>query len=131
MPLLAVLGAEVAETYAALHRDHGVELRLDSGVVEIIGDADRVTGIRLADGNVVAADTIVIGVGIVPNTALADRPGWRSTTASSSTNTWSRPTPTYSPPAMSPTPTTRYWELTCASSTGRPPSTRDRSRRRT
>jgi len=75
LPLLAVLGAEVAETYAALHRDHGVELRLNSGVLEILGKDDRATGIRLTDGTVVEADAIVVGVGIVPNTALAETAG--------------------------------------------------------
>jgi 3-phenylpropionate/trans-cinnamate dioxygenase ferredoxin reductase subunit len=75
LPLLAVLGAEVAETYAALHRDHGVELRLNSGVREIVGKDNRATGIRLTDGTVVEADAIVVGVGIVPNTALAETAG--------------------------------------------------------
>lgn len=75
LPLLGVLGAEVAETYAALHRAHGVELRPRSGVVEIIGAADKVTGVRLADGDVVAADAVVIGVGILPNIELAAAAG--------------------------------------------------------
>lgn len=35
LPLLSVLGAEVAETYAALHRAHGVEGRMDAGVAEL------------------------------------------------------------------------------------------------
>ena len=75
LPLLAVLGAEVAETYAALHRAHGVELRLGADVAEIIGAADKVTAVRLADGDVVAADTVVIGVGILPNIELAAAAG--------------------------------------------------------
>jgi len=74
LPLLAVLGAEVAETYAALHRAHGVEGRMGADVVEIIGAADKVTGV-LADGDVVAADTVVIGVGILPNIELAASAG--------------------------------------------------------
>ena len=73
--MLAVLGAEVAETYAALHRAHGVERRMGADVVEIIGAADKVTGVRLADGDVVAADTVVIGVGILPNIELAASAG--------------------------------------------------------
>jgi 3-phenylpropionate/trans-cinnamate dioxygenase ferredoxin reductase subunit len=74
LPLLGVLGAEVAAIYAALHRAHGVELRPGSGVAEIIG-ADTVSGVRLADGDVVAADTVVIGVGILPNIELAAAAG--------------------------------------------------------
>ena len=75
LPLLAVLGAEVAETYAALHRAHDVELRPNAGVAEIIGATDKATGVRLADGDVVAADAVVIGVGITPNTELAAAAG--------------------------------------------------------
>ncbi len=75
LPLLGVLGAEVAETYAALHRAHGVELRPNAGVAEIIGASDKATGVRLADGDVVAADAVVIGVGIMPNTELAAAAG--------------------------------------------------------
>ncbi|AEV70830.1 NAD(P)H-nitrite reductase [Mycolicibacterium rhodesiae NBB3] len=75
LPLLAVLGAEVAETYAALHRAHGVEGRMNAGVAEIIGDSDKATGVRLVDGDVVAADAVVVGVGITPNTELAAAAG--------------------------------------------------------
>lgn len=75
LPLLAALGAEVAETYAALHRRHGVELRLNSGVLEIVGRDHRATGVRLTDGSVVEADMIIVGVGIEPDTALAEEAG--------------------------------------------------------
>ena len=75
LPLLGVLGAEVAETYAALHRAHDVELRLNAGVAEIVGAAGKATGVRLADGDVVAADAVVVGVGITPNTELAAAAG--------------------------------------------------------
>jgi 3-phenylpropionate/trans-cinnamate dioxygenase ferredoxin reductase component len=75
LPLLAVLGAEVAETYAALHRAHDVELRTNADVAEIIGAVGKVTGVRLADGDVVAADAVVVGVGITPNSELAAAAG--------------------------------------------------------
>lgn len=75
LPLLAVFGAEVAETYAALHRAHGVEGRMNAGVAEIVGVNDKVAGVRLADGDVVAADAVVVGVGITPNSELAAAAG--------------------------------------------------------
>lgn len=74
LPLLQVLGAEVAATYADLHRTHGVDLRLDSEVIEIVGSGNGATGVRLADG-VVQADAVVVGVGITPNTELAEAAG--------------------------------------------------------
>ncbi len=74
LPLQRVLGPEVARIFAALHREHGVQLRLDAGVVEITG-AGRASGVRLADGTVVEADAVVVGVGITPNTELAEAAG--------------------------------------------------------
>lgn len=75
LPLLGVLGAEVAQTYAELHRRHGVELRLNCRVSQIVGEAGKVTGVELADGSRIPADTVIIGVGIEPNTQLAEAAG--------------------------------------------------------
>jgi 3-phenylpropionate/trans-cinnamate dioxygenase ferredoxin reductase component len=75
LPLLRVLGPEVAQVFAGLHRDHGVDLRLGVGVAEITGTAGRASGVRLTDGTEVVADLIIVGVGITPNTQLADAAG--------------------------------------------------------
>jgi 3-phenylpropionate/trans-cinnamate dioxygenase ferredoxin reductase subunit len=75
LPLLGVLGAEVAETYADLHRAHDVELRTNSGVAEILGAGGKVAGVRLAGGDAMVADVVIVGVGITPNTALAAAAG--------------------------------------------------------
>ncbi len=75
LPLLKVLGREVAEIYAALHRAHGVTLCLGAGVEEITATNRRATGVRLADGSVIDADAVVVGVGITPNAALAEAAG--------------------------------------------------------
>ena len=75
LPLLAVLGRELAEIYAALHRAHGVKLRLGAGLAEISGRDGRAVGVRLQDGEAIDADAVVVGVGITPNTALAQTAG--------------------------------------------------------
>ena len=75
LPLLKVLGREVAQIYAALHRAHGVTLRLAVGVAEITGTDRRATGVRLADDSVIDADAVVVGVGIAPNAGLAEAAG--------------------------------------------------------
>jgi 3-phenylpropionate/trans-cinnamate dioxygenase ferredoxin reductase subunit len=75
LPLLRVLGPEVARVFADLHRDHGVELRLGVQVAEITGSAGTADGVRLADGTRIDADVVVVGVGIVPNTGLAEAAG--------------------------------------------------------
>jgi 3-phenylpropionate/trans-cinnamate dioxygenase ferredoxin reductase component len=74
LPLLRVLGREVAEVFASLHRDHGVDVRTGVQVAEITG-AGRADGVLLGDGSRVAADVVVVGVGITPNTQLAAQAG--------------------------------------------------------
>lgn len=83
LPLLRVLGREVAQVFADLHRDHGVDLRFGVSVEAVTGGpaadgadpAGTVTGVRLAGGTTVPADTVVVGIGISPNTALAEAAG--------------------------------------------------------
>ncbi|HEY2224247.1 NAD(P)/FAD-dependent oxidoreductase [Actinomycetospora sp.] len=72
-PLLAALGPEIAAVFADLHREHGVDLRLGVHVAEIVGKDGAVAGVRLADGAVVDADVVVVGIGATPNTGLAER----------------------------------------------------------
>jgi 3-phenylpropionate/trans-cinnamate dioxygenase ferredoxin reductase subunit len=75
LPLLRVLGPEVATVFADLHRAHGVDLRLGVTVAELTGRDGAVTGVRLGDGTVVPADLVVVGVGIAPNDLLAREAG--------------------------------------------------------
>jgi 3-phenylpropionate/trans-cinnamate dioxygenase ferredoxin reductase component len=75
LPLLRVLGREVAEVFASLHHDHGVEIRTSVQVTEITGSGGRADGVLLGDGSRVAADVVVVGVGITPNTQLAAQAG--------------------------------------------------------
>jgi 3-phenylpropionate/trans-cinnamate dioxygenase ferredoxin reductase subunit len=65
-----VLGAEVGQYYADLHRSHGVQLRFGVGVEGIEG-RDRVEGVRFADGTTAEADVVVLGVGVRPAVDLA------------------------------------------------------------
>jgi len=75
LPLLAALGREAAEVFAKLHRDHGVDLRLNAAVEEIVTDHGAATGLRLGDGSTVAADTVLVAVGAAPNIQLAEQAG--------------------------------------------------------
>ena len=63
--LARVAGVELSRFYEKEHRDHGVDLRLGVCVDAIEGDT-RVTGVRLADGEVVPADLVIVGIGIIP-----------------------------------------------------------------
>ena len=74
LPLLNVLGQQLAGWFAGLHREHGVDLRTSVDVEGFEGD-DHVTGVRLADGTVIEADVVLVGVGAIPNTDLAQAAG--------------------------------------------------------
>jgi 3-phenylpropionate/trans-cinnamate dioxygenase ferredoxin reductase component len=75
LPLIGALGEEVGTVFATLHREHGVDLRLQSQVEEITTADGKATGLRLGDGSKVAADAVLVAVGAQPNVELADRAG--------------------------------------------------------
>ncbi len=62
-------GADLAAFFAEQHRARGVDLRLGAAVEAIETRGDRATGVRLATGEVLPADAIIVGIGIVPNVA--------------------------------------------------------------
>jgi 3-phenylpropionate/trans-cinnamate dioxygenase ferredoxin reductase component len=75
LPLIGALGEEVGTVFATLHRDHGVDLRLQCQVEEITTADGKATGLRLGDGSTVAADAVLVAVGAHPNVELADQAG--------------------------------------------------------
>ncbi len=74
-PLFGVVGHHVGATFAALHRDHGVDLRLGTKVRGFTGDDGQVASVRLHGGASIPADTVVVGIGVIPNIALAEVAG--------------------------------------------------------
>lgn len=69
-PLIRGLGAEMGDAIATLHRDHGVDVRCDVRIDALVDD-----GVRLADGEVVLADVVVVGIGVAPNTGWLEGSG--------------------------------------------------------
>lgn len=67
VPLANVIGETLGSFVRDLHEEHGVEFRLGRSVSEI--QADQVV---LDDGTTEGADLVVIGVGVIPRTALAE-----------------------------------------------------------
>ena len=74
VPLERVLGAEVGGVYRDLHREHGVDLRLGTGVEAFEGDG-RVRRVRTSDGGAIDCDVVVVGVGVTPRAGLAEAAG--------------------------------------------------------
>src|SRR6267378_1670504 len=69
VPPARVLGDEVGQALAAIHREKGVELVLEDSVAALEGSA-RVERVRTTRGRVLECDMVVAGIGIVPNTEL-------------------------------------------------------------
>jgi 3-phenylpropionate/trans-cinnamate dioxygenase ferredoxin reductase subunit len=74
VPLERVLGPEVGGVYRDLHTEHGVRLRMGTSVEAFVG-RERVEGVRTGDGETIPCDFVVVGVGVEPRTALAERAG--------------------------------------------------------
>ncbi len=75
LPLLRVLGAELAQMFADLHRGHGVSFHLEASVAGIEVAGGRATGVTLGDGTRLPADLVVVGIGAQPNVELAREAG--------------------------------------------------------
>jgi len=60
-----VAGPDLSSFYENEHRAHSVDVRLGVAVTAIEGEG-KVTGVRLADGTIVPADLVVVGIGIIP-----------------------------------------------------------------
>jgi NADPH-dependent 2,4-dienoyl-CoA reductase/sulfur reductase-like enzyme len=76
LPLLGVLGAQLAVVFADLHRNHGVSLRTGVALTEIRTDhTGAAAGVRLADGTTIDATAVVVGIGVTPRIELARNAG--------------------------------------------------------
>ncbi|MBO9581110.1 MAG: FAD-dependent oxidoreductase [Sphingobium sp.] len=63
-------GTDISDFYAAEHRAHGVDVRLSAKVEAIETDADgRATGVRLEGGEILPADAVIVGIGIISEVA--------------------------------------------------------------
>jgi len=69
-----VVAPPVSAFYEREHRQHGVNLMLETGIRGFRGQT-QVDGVVLTDGSTVAADLVVTGIGIVPNTEIAAAAG--------------------------------------------------------
>jgi 3-phenylpropionate/trans-cinnamate dioxygenase ferredoxin reductase component len=74
LPLLRVLGPEIAHVFVDLHREHGVTFHFGAEVREFQGRG-RVSSVVLQNGTTLPADAVVVGVGVQPNVALAQSAG--------------------------------------------------------
>ena len=69
------LSAPMSDFFADRHRAMGVKLRLGEGVQAIAGEGGQVAGVVLAGGETLSADLVLIGIGVLPDIALAEAAG--------------------------------------------------------
>ena len=74
VPLERVLGKELGAFYRDVHEGHGVELRSETGVEAFEGQGSVAT-VRTSDGQSIACDFVVVAVGVIPRTGLAEAAG--------------------------------------------------------
>ncbi|MDV2477123.1 NAD(P)-binding protein [Rhodococcus zopfii] len=73
--LARVASPELSAALTRFHRDRGTRILTGAEVREITGTAGRVGGVTLADGTDIACDLVLVGVGAIPNDALARESG--------------------------------------------------------
>jgi 3-phenylpropionate/trans-cinnamate dioxygenase ferredoxin reductase subunit len=70
-----VVSPVLSAYYRELHQSRGAEVRLGASVTEIVGAAGRASGVRCGDGTLLPADLVIVGIGVIPNDALASAAG--------------------------------------------------------
>lgn len=66
---------QVSEFYRAAHERRGTTVRLGVSVTELVGRDGRVTGVALDGGEIVPAEVVLIGIGVVPRLEIAEQLG--------------------------------------------------------
>ena len=69
-----VVAPEVSAFYEGVHRDHNVTLRLATGVRGFSGK-DHVSSVELDNGERLDTDAVIVGIGVLPNTSIAETAG--------------------------------------------------------
>lgn len=73
--LARVAGEPVSRFFEAEHRAHGVDIRLGCAVACIEETEGAASGVRLADGELLACDMVIVGIGIIPAIAPLEAAG--------------------------------------------------------
>ncbi|MCD1617133.1 NAD(P)/FAD-dependent oxidoreductase [Salipiger manganoxidans] len=73
--LQRVAAPQTSDWFRALHTAHGVDLREGVGLGRLTGSEGRVRAADLTDGSTLPVDFVIVGVGILPETALAEASG--------------------------------------------------------
>ncbi len=75
VPLSMAIGPELGGFFRKLHERHGVQFRLPASAAEISGTGGKASAVVTNSAEVLPADLVVVAVGVVPDTALAEAAG--------------------------------------------------------
>lgn len=75
VPMARALGEHLGEWLANVHREEGVDVRLETGITGFDGLDGRVTAMLLTSGERVPVDAVVVGIGVIPNDEIAKNAG--------------------------------------------------------
>lgn len=69
------VGEETAQFFLDAHRARGLDIRLGAKITRFTGSEGAVSGVELEGGTVLPAQIVLVGIGVVPNTELAEQMG--------------------------------------------------------
>ncbi len=70
-PMARAVSPEMSHFFRGAHERHGVRFAFGATVVRVLGRDGRASGVETADGRRFAADLVLVGIGVIPNTELA------------------------------------------------------------
>lgn len=73
--LSRVAGEDISQFFAEAHRQNGVDIRFGTGVSQILGEDGAISAVELSDGTTLAADMMIVGIGIDPVIAPLEQAG--------------------------------------------------------
>jgi 3-phenylpropionate/trans-cinnamate dioxygenase ferredoxin reductase subunit len=76
-PMARAITPAMSALFGAAHAGWGVNIRYGTGIGRVLGENGRVSGVETSSGEVLAADLVVYGIGVLPNVELAQGAGLR------------------------------------------------------
>jgi 3-phenylpropionate/trans-cinnamate dioxygenase ferredoxin reductase subunit len=70
-PMARALSKSMSRIFAREHAKRNVRLVFNAKVLRVLGERGRVSGVETSDGEILPADLVVIGIGVIPNVELA------------------------------------------------------------
>lgn len=74
-PMARALSLPMSAYFTSKHRQHGVRLLFNSGITQLLGKDGHVTHVQLSNGEIIDADLVIVGIGVIPNVELAQQAG--------------------------------------------------------